>query len=288
MADSRHRHAAPRTRRRTRVLPKRVILPAIGLLTLGTAGAAAIAYEGPIDAPATTSVAAAAPQKDVLAASVSDGVAPPTVSRSAERPPVPNETAAEQAVEGLRYAVTGLDVHTDAKASSPVLAEVASGDTVDITGKISGPWTEVMHKGLPRWVRSSEIAKVMPLGTAPCATGSGVESGLQPDTIKVHRAACFAFPSVARYGGVGGGGEHRTGRALDIMVSVGDPIGYQIADFMRANAAKLGISQVIWHQQIWTAQRSGDGWRPMSSRGSATANHLDHVHVTTFGSSATG
>ena len=52
-------------------------------------------------------------------------------------------------------------------------------------------------------------------------------------------------------------------------------------------AAQLGISQVIWRQHIWTVQMAGSGWRSMDDRGSPTANHMDHVHVTTYGDRGT-
>ncbi len=122
------------------------------------------------------------------------------------------------------------------------------------------------------------------ISAAPCAGGSAVESGLTPDAIRVHRAVCALFPSVTAYGGVGGGGEHATGRAVDIMIP-SSGVGSQIAAWVRANARSLGVSEVIWSQHIWTVQRSGEGWRAMSDRGSATANHYDHVHVTVYGSS---
>ena len=57
--------------------------------------------------------------------------------------------------------------------------------------------------------------------------------------------------------------------------------GDAIAAYVRANAAALGVTEVIWEQKIWTTQRASEGWRWMSNRGSATANHYDHVHVTT-------
>ncbi|MFD1824733.1 MULTISPECIES: SH3 domain-containing protein [Mumia] len=114
----------------------------------------------------------------------------------------------------------------------------------------------------------------------PCASGSSVESGLTSNAIKVHRAVCAEFPSVTSYGGVrsGDGGEHGSGRALDIMVS--GATGDQIADYVRANASRLGVTEVLWAQQIWTTQRASEGWRSMEDRGSSTANHYDHVHVT--------
>lgn len=121
------------------------------------------------------------------------------------------------------------------------------------------------------------------LSTAPCATGSEVESGLTPDAVRVHRAVCAAFPQITTYGGMRSDGEHGQGRALDIMVT--GSTGTAIAEFVRANSAALGASEVLWSQRIWTVQRSSEGWRPMSDRGSTTANHYDHVHVTVYGSS---
>lgn len=72
-----------------------------------------------------------------------------------------------------------------------------------------------------------------------------------------------------------GYGEHSTGLALDIMVT--GQRGDEIADYLVANAAALGIDNVIWQQRIWSAQRGA--WRDMEDRGSDTQNHKDHVHT---------
>lgn len=276
MAESRHKSTA----RPQRGHVVRKVIPAVGLLTVLSAGVVLIVQES--GGPATP-----AAHRDVLAASLKTA-ANNTTSRSADRPPLPNVGAAAAKIAGHRFAADTLDVHAAAKDSSPVLATLRPGTSVAITGKTRGPWAQVMHKGLPRWVTATELVKVMPLGTSPCASGSGMEAGLQPDTIKVHRAVCALFPQVTRYLGTGGGGEHRTGRAVDIMVYGDSVLGYKIAAFAQKNARALGISQVIWHQHIWTVQRAGDGWRSMSDRGSATANHMNHVHVTTYGDAATG
>jgi hypothetical protein len=122
---------------------------------------------------------------------------------------------------------------------------------------------------------------------AACASGSAVEAGLTKDAIRVHRAVCALFSGVTGWGGrTGSGGEHSSGQALDIMIP-NSSVGQAIADYVRANAKALGVSEVIWSQHIWTVQRSGEGWRSMSDRGSPTANHYDHVHVTVYGSSGT-
>lgn len=273
MADSRHRHArkAPRKLRMSRA-----ILPTAGLLSLVAAGALVVANDSPAPIDAV-----AQPKQDVFAVAAAEQS--PAVSRSAERPPLTNEAAAEDKIKGTRFAVRTIEIHAAAKGASPVLATVESGDTVDITGVVKGDWAQIIHKGLPRWVEAKSLAKEMPLGTEPCPSGSGVESGLQPDTIKVHRAVCAKFPSITRYGGVAGRGDHATGQALDIMVS--SDLGNEIAAFLQENRAELGIEYLIWRQRIWRPSTS-DSWRSMSDRGSATANHMDHVHVTTYGNAA--
>ena len=125
------------------------------------------------------------------------------------------------------------------------------------------------------------------ISMAPCADGSAVEAGLTRDAIRVHRAVCAAFTSVTGWGGTRGTGDyHGTGQALDIMIP-NSSVGQAIANYVRANAKALGVSEVIWAQHIWTVQRSSEGWRAMPDRGSVTANHYDHVHVSVYGNSGT-
>lgn len=105
-------------------------------------------------------------------------------------------------------------------------------------------------------------------------------SGVSPNIVKVHQAVCAAFPEITTYGTFRGDGEHSQGLAVDIMVS-GDR-GWEVAEFVRANFSDLGVNYIIYSQQIWSVDRSGEGWRGMEDRGSTTANHYDHVHVTTY------
>ena len=65
---------------------------------------------------------------------------------------------------------------------------------------------------------------------------------------------------------------------LWLVTSLGD----SISAWARSNAGALHISEVIRSQHIKTVQRSSEGWRSMSDRGSAPANHYDHVHVTVY------
>lgn len=68
------------------------------------------------------------------------------------------------------------------------------------------------------------------------------------------------------------------GRAADFMVYTDRAKGDAVAQYVIDNAARLGVESVIWRQRIagpWT----GWQWRAMADRGSATANHMDHPHV---------
>ena len=140
---------------------------------------------------------------------------------------------------------------------------------------------------LSRSLKASSSVGSGGISGAPCPSGSSVESGLTPDAIRVHRALCHRYPQITNFfGRRTSSGYHGQGRALDCMIS-DTTVGWEIAKWVRANAKSLGAMEVIYRQQIWTVQRSSEGWRPMSDRGSPTANHMDHVHVSVYGSSGT-
>jgi hypothetical protein len=109
-----------------------------------------------------------------------------------------------------------------------------------------------------------------------------MESGIVPQAVALHRALCAAFPQISEYGGYRGDGEHSDGHAIDVMVYGDSGTGQAVADWLRAHAGTLHVDDIIWAQHIWTTQRSSEGWRSMPDRGSATANHYDHVHVRVF------
>ena len=142
--------------------------------------------------------------------------------------------------------------------------------------------SEIVLGGKSRWVTSGYFTDEEPptLG-GPCTNGTSVPGGVDPSIVLIHQAVCANFPEITVYGTFrGGGGDHGSGNAVDIMVS--GSRGQQVADFVRANYVALGVSYVIYSQHIWSVERAGEGWRMMSSRGSATANHYDHVHVSVF------
>ncbi len=115
---------------------------------------------------------------------------------------------------------------------------------------------------------------------ASCSISPSIESHLTSNARSVYRAVCAAFGhTVSAFGGYrpGSPGDHGSGRAVDIMVS-GAP-GLEIARYVQAHARELHVTYVIYQQKIWLAGRPTSQWRHMEDRGSRTANHYDHVHV---------
>lgn len=104
------------------------------------------------------------------------------------------------------------------------------------------------------------------------------DGGLGAVKQHVREAGAFLgcrFGKPVEYGVAGRGGpsDHPVGLAIDFMVNraTGDTLAQCALDNMEA----LGVKYVIWEQRI----NFGSGWRPMEDRGSVTANHFDHVHV---------
>jgi uncharacterized protein YgiM (DUF1202 family) len=288
----------------------RIAVPAavITALGVGVAGAvmpgddAQVAYP----APASTATIELSPSETLARQQ--------ELSRRATRPPAkiasmpkPKISASETIapilrlkVTGSKYASTDLNVRTEPTDGSSVVAVVDKGSKLAVTKTISNGFRYVSYRSKGRWVKNKYLSDTKPATTsssssgagggisgAPCPGGSSVESGLTPDAIRVHRALCHRYPQFTNFLGLrSSSGYHGEGRALDCMIS-DSSVGWDAARWVRANAKSLGVSEVIYRQQIWTVQRSSDGWRSMSDRGSPTANHMDHVHVSVYGNSGT-
>lgn len=78
--------------------------------------------------------------------------------------------------------------------------------------------------------------------------------------------------------------DHPWGKALDAMVYNNAAMGNAIASYLVTNPEAFGTKYVIWWQKVWSTARAREGWRPMEDRGSATANHFDHVHASFYDS----
>jgi hypothetical protein len=282
-------------------------IPAVATLAVATVvpGAAALTRPGDRAATAGDATVAGAPGDRVTG---SRGMSPEasrayvrTVSRSAGRtePELPTLTEVEAVADRVaplhlkaRWLTDDVVVWTGPARSTHRLTALDDGTKVQVTGLVHDGWAQIRRNGRMVWVRRDALAAEKPepeqptvgpaagVTYAPCSDGSSVESGLTSNAIKVYRAVCAAFPAVSSWGGNTGYGDHGAGLALDIMCT--GSLGDAIAAWVRAHAGELGVSEVIWSQQIWTVERSSEGWRYMSDRGSTTANHYDHVHVTVF------
>ena len=191
-------------------------------------------------------------------------------------------------VVGHRVATATLNLRTSSGSSSRTAGEVSKGTRLSITGVTQNGRAQIVYRSAVRWVTAKYLAT-----STPVAGGGGsyaVERGLKPNAIKVHRAAMVKFPQITTYYGLrsGSDSDHSSGRALDLMVpnytsAKGKALGQAVANWARANARTLGIHYVIWNQRIWNTQRDREGWRAMAGRGSDSANHKNHVHISVNG-----
>ena len=286
-----HRH-----KRDTEARRKPKALAVIGpLAVLATASAVSIGVLAVEPASSELAPSAAAPASPSVSAERGDVPLTRAGSRSSVAAPrkVPAAfmskaaiAAAVKSAKTKQWTTDDLNVWSQPGDKAQQLGELDAGKRVLVTGREMWGRTEIVLQGKARWVTEGYLSDDKPLGAgaglsmAPCPD-PGVESGLTDKAVYVYRSVCNAFPAITTYGGWSNHGEHSSGRAIDIMVS-DVALGTAIAEFLRAHASELGLFDVIWRQRIWTPVRSSEGWRSMPSRGSATANHYDHVHVSVY------
>lgn len=166
------------------------------------------------------------------------------------------------------------------KANRSLLGQVAQGSaggsgTAEITKRCLSAQVVVDICGKPPWT----------------------EQNLTFDAVVIGRYVHTKWPQIKDVGGWRPSDpypDHPSGRAVDIMMPNGGApkdvaIGDSIARYFQKNAAEYGIYYMIWRQRIWKASDPVGQWTGMSDRGSPTANHMDHVHISvTDGTSGSG
>ena len=118
-------------------------------------------------------------------------------------------------VVGTRYATTTLNVRSSAANRYTLITEVNRGTKLSITGVQSNGRAQIVYGGAVRWVTAQYLSTRKPGTSSGSSTSSadtssagtssvsyGVERGLKPNAIKVHRAALAAFPQIKTYYGV--------------------------------------------------------------------------------------
>ena len=298
-------------------LPARSLkLPALALVTLlgaGVVGAGPQPAEGNPDlAPLSaepqaersrTAASRSSAREALVQQQAASATAQAQAQTEAETPPVTVVPAAEAqvpvqepvpAVVGQLWTTDAVNVRTGPSGDTERVATAAFATAVDVTGAAEGDWSQVGWEGAVAWIHSGFLAQTQPTAQQPttasagagtsdaaCGVSSGIESSLRANAQAVYRSVCANFPQVTSYGGIrpGDSGDHGSGRAVDIMIS--GETGWDIARYLQANAGSLGITYLIYQQQIWMAGDPTSAWSGMEDRGGATANHFDHVHVST-------
>jgi len=245
----------------------------------------------------------------------------PSKPRTPAKPAHPTTPAkpkpATPKVTGVRYATTALDIRTASGSSSRTVGEVATGTALSITGITANGRSQIVYQGQTRWVTSKWLSANKP-GTAskPSATkpaaskkaksgktstpsspgnwnklmagGSEGLSGLRPSAKGIVNNVLQNFSQINTIYGVRPHDpypDHPSGHAIDLMLpnyKSNEALGWKMAKYYQAHASELGVSYIIFHQQIWSVARDSEGWRHMEDRGGDTANHMDHVHITTI------
>jgi hypothetical protein len=319
VAQHRHKREAPATTPRPSRIPRSVLVsaPLAVVATLSAVTMGVLAAEPATNDNLLASSGTSQPVAGTSADSTADDATlrrraeTTTVSRSQIRTAAKAEAAARKDISVDKKA-RQLAKKLDAKVWTTDLLNLWDGPSddakklgvidalkqVSVTGRKQLGRTQVVIDGQSRWVTSDYLSAKKPkpepkveakaqveaeaagpsLGGV-CANGSSIDAG-RASLYEIHDVVCANWPSITSYGTWRSDGEHGEGRAIDIMVS-GDT-GWAVAEFLRANYAALGIEYIIYSQQMWSVERSGEGWRGMSDRGSVTANHYDHVHVTVY------
>jgi hypothetical protein len=129
-------------------------------------------------------------------------------------------------------------------------------------------------------VAAQDFQFALPHGVAP-------EERLQVHTIWAARAISLLFPEITTIGGYRQDPLpwHPNGLAIDVMIpnyhtDEGIALGNQIAGFALANAKRWGVLHVIWRKGFYPGI-GAPSWT--ADYGNETANHFDHVHISTDG-----
>lgn len=109
----------------------------------------------------------------------------------------------------------------------------------------------------------------------------GIPDGLRENAANGARVVREELGFDGTIGGIGqrsGPSDHPHGNAIDVMTMDDTEMGHKVAEHFRANHEELGVKYVIYQQRIASPSTNWE-WRPMEDRGSPTANHMDHPHI---------
>ena len=214
--------------------------------------------------------------------------------------------AAFGAPAGTKFIQSDTVVRVQANGDSEKLGSVKEGDKISVTDKVEGNFRQVAFNGKVGWVLDARLGdkapakpepKPAPKAKASTKTSTASESdssaaytgstsysgktvlGLKPKAMVVYNAvtARWSFQAIGGYRATNNRSNHGSGGAIDFMTYSDSAKGWAVAKYLAENAAAFNVDHIIFEQKIWTPYKPY--WRPMADRGSITANHYDHVHV---------
>ncbi|SEO48254.1 hypothetical protein [Trujillonella endophytica] len=190
------------------------------------------------------------------------------------------QAAADQAVldqqraaaEAAAAAAAAAQAEAEAAAAAAVAraeAEAAAAPPARPAGGSSSPAAPAPASG------GTAVSAVARISNSAGPIASSVQAAANAVVSNVAGAGSITLggtrPSAADPGG------HPSGKALDYMVLSDQSLGNAIVQYHIAHWDELGVEYLIYRQRI--LQSPGGSWSTMADRGSATANHFDHVHV---------
>ncbi len=140
----------------------------------------------------------------------------------------------------------------------------------------------------PGSARLAELCSNAGVVVEVCQPVRWSEAHLKFDTVMIGRTVNIMWDDVKEVGGYRPYDpypDHPSGRAADIMMPNGGTgsdvqLGNEIARYFQKHAREYGIYYMLWRQKMWKAGDPVGAWTSVSDRGSPTANHMDHVHIT--------
>ena len=186
------------------------------------------------------------------------------------------------------WTTTVLNLWTQSGEDAQQVGEIAASRQVLVTGRQAGERVEIVVAGKSRWVTDGYLSEDE-ARRARCRRRAldgalpGPRRRERPDLRRRLRLPLGVprLPADHVVRRVGQPRRARLGPRLDIMTS--DVVARQrhrgVPAGARLRAAPLRHPLA---QRIWTPVRAAEGWRTFPSRGSATANHYDHVHVSVY------
>ena len=224
--------------------------------------------------------------------------------------------AAIGAPAGTKFTQTDVVVRAQASGDAAKLGTVSEGDKVAILDKTANGFRQIKFGSTVGYVLDSKLGNKAPVkkevpkteaaapkestkksttaapakesaskkqAAAPQETNLPAPGksvlGLKPRAMVVYNAvtARWSFAAIGGYRATNNRSNHGSGGAIDFMTYKDSAKGWAVAKYVAANADAFKVDHIIFEQKIWTPYKPY--WRPMADRGSITANHYDHVHV---------